>query len=97
MVAGRGNEEGVRRLDEKPIGLGKAVAPFDPRLLGPLGRIGPPFDLSGLDVLRAVAEGLIDRNGEAFVARGLDPPRETIAAPGLELDAEQPDTPPITF
>ena len=88
---GGGDEEGVRALDQRPGAPVEAVRAFDRPPPRDLVDLRQDLDRPGLDVLRAVAEGLAYGNREALRAGRGDGPGHAVAPPRLQLDAQDPD------
>jgi hypothetical protein len=77
----------------RPIGSAvvEPIAAADRPLMFRLVDFWQDLNVTGLDILWAVAEGLVDRNVESFGANRRDAPGQPIAAPCGGLDAENAD------
>ncbi|MCY1173298.1 hypothetical protein D9M73_134540 [compost metagenome] len=84
-----GNEKGVRLGDH---GFARVIQ-FAEMLGGTGRRIGQRHraKLAQLNVLRAIAEGLVHRHRETIHGHGTDMPIDAVAAAGVQLDAQQSD------
>ena len=86
--------------DEKGVGgrndgtglLGQFAGFRDRRRLG-LVRLTRKAVITQLDILRAVAKGLADRNFQGTVCGALDVSVHPVATPGVQFDAEHADGP----
>lgn len=86
----RCHEEGVGAFDHRPCAWRVRIF-FDRLRVRRLGRLAHEFEIAQLNVLRAIAEALLDGHFERAVAMAMNHAVHAITPPRMQFDAEHAD------